>query len=63
MVSQPSAQTLNPRTVHRDFFGAPGALAVMTGTVSVVFVWYFSCNEAAGCRLPTTGAQWTQILH
>ncbi|KAJ2665870.1 erg24, C-14 sterol reductase [Coemansia sp. RSA 1199] len=62
MVSQSSAQTLNPRTVHREFFGAPGALAVMTGTVSVVFVWYFSCNPHVGCRLPTTHEQWSHIL-
>ncbi|KAJ2155606.1 erg24, C-14 sterol reductase [Coemansia sp. RSA 551] len=62
MVSQSSAQTLNPRTVHREFFGVPGALAVMTGTVSVVFVWYFSCNPQVGCQLPTTHEQWTHIL-
>ncbi|KAJ2501880.1 erg24, C-14 sterol reductase [Coemansia sp. RSA 1972] len=61
MVSQ-SAQTLNPRTVHREFFGAPGALAVMTGTVSVVFVWYFSCNPQVGCQLPATHEQWSHIL-
>ncbi|KAJ2788898.1 erg24, C-14 sterol reductase, partial [Coemansia helicoidea] len=53
--------TLNPRTVHREFFGARGAAAVMSSTVAVLFVWYFSCNEADGCRLPVTGAQWARI--
>ncbi|KAJ1753729.1 erg24, C-14 sterol reductase [Coemansia sp. RSA 1821] len=52
---------LNPRTVHRDFFGATGSLAVMLGTVSVVFIWYFSCNETA-CQLPLTATQWSLIL-
>ncbi|KAJ2723368.1 erg24, C-14 sterol reductase [Coemansia sp. Cherry 401B] len=52
---------LNPPTVHRDFFGAPGALAVMVGTVSVVFTWYFACNETVGCQLPLTGPQWARV--
>ncbi|KAJ2698348.1 erg24, C-14 sterol reductase, partial [Coemansia spiralis] len=52
---------LNPRTVHREFLGAPGAAGVMVSTVAVLFVWYFSCNEADGCRLPATAAQWSRI--
>ncbi|KAJ2163099.1 erg24, C-14 sterol reductase [Coemansia sp. RSA 552] len=52
---------LNPRTLHRDFCGARGALAVMAGTVTVVFVWFFACNEHTGCNLPTTAAAWAQI--
>ncbi|KAJ2782840.1 erg24, C-14 sterol reductase [Coemansia javaensis] len=52
---------LNPRTTHREFFGAPGAAAVMVLTVAVVFVWYFSCSASAGCQLPLTAAQWARI--
>ncbi|KAJ2005291.1 erg24, C-14 sterol reductase [Coemansia thaxteri] len=65
--ARPNRQTsapfvLNPRTTHREFFGFPGAVAVIAITTTVLFVWYFSCSEAAGgCRLPATLGQWSQI--
>ncbi|KAJ2513177.1 erg24, C-14 sterol reductase [Coemansia sp. RSA 1939] len=57
-----SKRPLNPRTTHREFFGVPGAVAVMCITVAVVNVWYFSCNEKTGCQLPTTRHQWSAIV-
>ncbi|KAJ2817629.1 erg24, C-14 sterol reductase, partial [Coemansia furcata] len=52
---------LNPRTTHREFFGFPGSVAVMTITTIVLYVWNFSCSEATGCQLPVTGSQWAAI--
>ncbi|KAJ2393315.1 erg24, C-14 sterol reductase, partial [Coemansia sp. RSA 2559] len=62
MSSGVSKQPLNPRTEHREFFGAPGSVFVMATTVAVVNIWYFSCNAETGCHLPTTRSQWTRIL-
>ncbi|KAJ2539802.1 erg24, C-14 sterol reductase [Coemansia sp. RSA 1933] len=59
--SSSKKQPLNPRTKHREFFGVPGSMFVMGTTVAVVSIWYFSCNEAVGCQLPTTRRQWTRI--
>ncbi|KAJ2742800.1 erg24, C-14 sterol reductase [Coemansia sp. BCRC 34301] len=56
-----SGVPLNPRTTHREFFGAPGSIAVMTLTTVVLYVWYFSCSEATGCQLPLTWGQWSAI--
>ncbi|PIA19199.1 ERG4/ERG24 ergosterol biosynthesis protein [Coemansia reversa NRRL 1564] len=62
MARKRDTQSLNPVTVHREFFGVPGAVTVMTVTVSVVYIWYFSCNPEAGCQLPLTGARWKHIF-
>ncbi|KAJ2351962.1 erg24, C-14 sterol reductase, partial [Coemansia sp. RSA 2611] len=62
--SKPSGSggaVLNPRTTHREFMGFPGSVAVMTITTIVLYVWYFSCNETAGCQLPVTQSQWSAI--
>ncbi|KAJ1830041.1 erg24, C-14 sterol reductase, partial [Coemansia sp. RSA 2703] len=56
------ASPLNPRTTHREFFGFPGSVAVMATTVTVLYTWYFSCNERDGCELPLTAARWQHIL-
>ncbi|KAJ2708132.1 erg24, C-14 sterol reductase [Coemansia sp. IMI 203386] len=63
--SKPSSASpgpLNPKTTHREFFGFPGAVSVMTITVSVVYTWYFSCNEHDGCQLPLTSARWNHVV-
>ncbi|KAJ2612540.1 erg24, C-14 sterol reductase [Coemansia sp. RSA 1365] len=62
MARKRDTQPLNPVTVHREFFGVPGAVTVMAVTVSVVYIWYFSCNAEAGCQLPLTGARWAHII-
>ncbi|KAJ2725472.1 erg24, C-14 sterol reductase [Coemansia sp. Benny D115] len=53
---------LNPRTEHREFFGFPGAIGVMLGTTTVLYVWYFSCNAQDGCQLPVTKGRWMHII-
>ncbi|KAJ2848659.1 erg24, C-14 sterol reductase [Coemansia erecta] len=57
-----SSGPLNPKTTHREFFGFPGAVAVMTTTVAVLYTWYFSCNERDGCQLPLTFDRWKHII-
>ncbi|KAI8323126.1 C-14 sterol reductase [Martensiomyces pterosporus] len=53
---------LNPKTTHREFFGLPGSIFVMTTTTAVLSIWYFSCNEHDGCSLPTSSHQWARII-
>ncbi|KAJ1822128.1 erg24, C-14 sterol reductase [Coemansia sp. RSA 2599] len=57
-----SAGPLNPKTTHREFFGFPGAVGVMGITVTVLYTWYFSCNERDGCQLPLTADRWRHVL-
>ncbi|KAJ1911201.1 erg24, C-14 sterol reductase [Mycoemilia scoparia] len=51
----------NPKTKEYEFFGPLGALGVITGCSTIVFLWYFGCNESTGCNLPLTKLQWAQI--
>lgn len=53
---------LNPPTLHRDFFGVPGSLAVMVITTLVLYTWNFSCNEQVGCQLPISLQQWSHVI-
>ncbi|KAJ1303034.1 hypothetical protein OPQ81_011235 [Rhizoctonia solani] len=43
----------NPKTTRYEFFGPPGAAAVVTGTQIVIYGLYYSCSEASNnCQLP-----------
>jgi delta14-sterol reductase len=39
---------LNPRTLHYEFLGPPGALLVSTLTPFIAFTFSFACSEKAG---------------
>ncbi|KAJ1902350.1 erg24, C-14 sterol reductase [Kickxella alabastrina] len=60
----PKAATgpLNPKTVHREFFGFPGSVVIIATTTIVLYTWNFSCNVKDGCELPLTAERWAHIF-
>lgn len=41
---------LNPKTVHREFSGVPGALAIATFLPLIIVLFYYLCNEQYSVR-------------